>query len=91
MQKRLECKITGRVQMVMFRDFTCRNARRLGLVGAVQNMNDGSVRAVAEGEEEKLRALLALLRKGPLFARVDNAEEKWSEPSGEYREFSIIY
>ena len=58
MKKRLECRITGRVQLVMFRDFTQRKASSLGLFGTVENKKDGSVVVVAEGEESKLEQLL---------------------------------
>ena len=91
MQKRMECRVEGRVQMVMFRDFTCRSARKLGLVGTVQNMRDGSVYVVAEGEEEKLKELRKLLWKGSLLARVENVECRWTEPSGEFEKFEIVY
>lgn len=91
MRKRLDCEISGRVQMVMFRDFVQRAARRLGIVGTVRNTQTGSVSVVAEGEEEKLMELLALLKKGPLFARVDKTNEAWSEPLGGYKSFSILY
>jgi len=91
MQKRLECNITGRVQMVMFRDFTRRKAIGLGITGTVQNLNDGSVQVVAEGEEEKLHELLTLLHKGPTFARVDGLKEDWMEPTREFSDFSITY
>jgi len=91
MQKRLECSITGRVQMVMFRDFTQRSARKLGIVGIVKNMDDGSVYVVGEGEEEKLQKLLALLHKGSIFARVDKVEEKWMKPEGSFNGFRIVY
>jgi acylphosphatase len=91
MQKRLECKIEGLVQLVMFRDFVNRNATKLGLGGIVQNMKDGSVYVIAEGEEEKLRKLLVLLQKGPIFARVEDVQEKWVEPIGEFSSFNIVY
>ena len=90
MIKRLKCQITGRVQMVMFRDFTTRKAHRLGLVGTVQNVKDGSVEMIAEGEEEKLKQLLVLLNKGPLLSRVDNVKSFWEEATGEFSEFNII-
>ncbi|MCR4306509.1 MAG: acylphosphatase [Candidatus Yonathbacteria bacterium] len=90
-KRRLECSITGRVQLVMFRDFTRRSAKRLGITGIVQNMNDGSVRVVAEGEEDALRKLLARLHEGPIFARVDKMEEAWNEATGEFKTFEIIY
>lgn len=91
MQKRLECQVFGRVQLVMFRDFVQRKARARGLVGTVKNNPDGSVAVVAEGEEAKLRELLDLIHRGPILARVDRVEEKWSEPLGEYRSFDILY
>lgn len=102
MQKRLECQVFGRVQMVMFRDFVKRTARARGVAGSVMNNPDGSVSIVAEGEEAKLRELLALARRGSMFARVDRVEEKWlalpaatstaqAVPLGEFKSFDILY
>jgi acylphosphatase len=91
MQKRIECKITGRVQMVMFRDFAQRKARGLRLVGTVQNMKDGSVAVVAEGGEETLKKFVALLHKGSIFAKVERVEIAWMEARGGYNDFKIIY
>ncbi|MFC1721071.1 acylphosphatase [Patescibacteria group bacterium] len=90
-QKRLECKITGRVQLVMFRDFTNRSAQKLGLTGIVKNMPDGSVYVLAEGEEEKLRELIEKLQSGPTFARVDEVKERWSQATGGFKNFSIDF
>ena len=91
MIKRLKCRITGRVQIVMFRDFTRRVSRRLGLVGTVQNIKDGSVEVIAEGEEEKLKQLLIFLNKGSLLSKVDNVESSWGEATDEFLKFNIIY
>lgn len=91
MQKRLECQINGRVQMVMFRDFVTRNARSRGVVGSVKNNVDGSVFVVAEGEESKLRELLELIHEGSFLSRVDTVSEKWSEDLGGYKNFDILY
>lgn len=91
MQKRLECQVFGRVQLVMFRDFVTRNAHTLGLVGVVKNNPYGTVTVVAEGEEKKLTELLAFVRKGSLLSRVDKVEEKWSEYLGGYKNFDILY
>ena len=91
MQKRLECQIFGRVQLVMFRDFVTRKARARGIVGTVRNSPDGSVSVIAEGEEMKLRELLALIRSGPILARVDRVVERWWEPLGGYKNFDILY
>lgn len=91
MQKRLECKVSGRVQMVMFRDFVKRTARKMGVVGTVCNSIDGSVFVRAEGEEEKLKDFLTLVKKGPMFARVDNVAEQWLDPLGGFKSFDILY
>jgi acylphosphatase len=91
MKERLECKITGRVQLVMFRDFTQRKATALGLFGRVENKRDGSVVVVAEGERSKLEQLLLLLRRGSLLSRVDGIMEKWGEATGEFSDFAIVY
>lgn len=91
MRKRLECEISGRVQLVMYRDFACRKAKSWGLVGTVENLRSGSVYVVAEGEEEALSEYLKELRKGPLFARVTNVAAKWLEPTKEFKDFIIIF
>ncbi len=95
MQKRLECKITGLVQGVMFRDFVKRNAQKLDLTGTVENHSDGSVFVVAEGKEEQLKKFIPILRKKPFISRivahVENIEEKWGEGTGEFPDFQILY
>ena len=91
MLKRLECQIFGRVQTVMFRDFTQRKARSLELAGSVKNLPDGSVFAVAEGEEDQLNHWLEYLKKGPVIAEVERVETKWSPATGEFKDFKILF
>ena len=91
MIKRMECIISGRVQMVMFRDFTTRRARKLGVVGFVHNELDGKVFVCAEGEEEKLEILYEFLQKGSLLSRVDEVQQLFLEPSEEFTKFTIKY
>ncbi len=83
--------VSGRVQLVMFRDFTQRKALGLGLVGEVANLPDGTVRVIAEGAPEKLDMLIAHLTRGPVLARVDDVRVEKREPTGAYTSFSIIY
>ncbi len=91
MQKRLECKIFGRVHLVMFRDFVCRKGQSIGLTGTVKNDPDGAMSVVAEGDEAKLRELLALIHRGPILARVDRVEEIWTDYLGNFQSFDILY
>lgn len=75
----------------MFRDFVKRKADKLGLVGTVQNMNDGTVFVIAEGDDKKIDELLVSLKKGPIFANVLRIEEKWLVASNKYLDFKILY
>lgn len=83
--------VTGRVQMVMFRDFAQRHARVLGLQGTVRNGEDGSVEVIAQGERKDLETLVEVLRKGPVLARVVRVGVEWREPANSFDGFRIIY
>ena len=65
-------KIAGHVQGVGFRYSMCKEARRLRLAGWVRNCSDGSVEAVAEGDDQALQRLVDWARHGPAGAQVDN-------------------
>ncbi|MFQ5693588.1 MAG: acylphosphatase [Nitrospinota bacterium] len=69
--------IYGRVQGVGFRWSARREAARRGLSGWVRNRPDGSVEAVAEGDD--VEGFLAWCKKGPPAARVDRTETFWEE------------
>jgi acylphosphatase len=79
---RWELKISGRVQGVLFRRHAEREAVRLGLVGFVRNLADGSVECVVEGERQSLEAFLSWARRGPPLARVDSVSVTETEPQG---------
>jgi len=91
MKKQLKAIITGRVQMVMYRDFAQRKARKLGLVGTVQNLKDGSVEVFAEGEEYLLNEYIKYLNKGSILSKVKNVRITWGEVSGNFSDFLISY
>lgn len=89
--ERLEAIVSGRVQVVMYRDFACRNARALGLVGTVQNQKDGTVSVVAEGARAKLDEFALRLWKGPILAKVEMVKTSFSAATGEFDKFRIVY
>ena len=91
MKKRIECIVTGKVQMVMYRDFAKRNARGLDLTGIVQNKENRSVYIIAEGEEGNLHEFITRLHKGSFLAKVRDVQVEWSEVENQFREFKIIY
>ena len=91
MIERLHAIVRGRVQMVMYRDFATRKARGLGLVGTVQNLPDGTVQVVAEGDKAALEAYIQKLERGPMLARVEKVEVSWLTPMGEFADFTILF
>lgn len=87
--KRLEASVYGRVQGVFFRDTARREAQRRRLTGWVRNELDGSVRVVAEGEEEALQSFEQFLHEGSPSARVSRVDSSWQEATGEFRGFRV--
>ncbi|MCG3180477.1 MAG: Acylphosphatase [Phycisphaerae bacterium] len=74
--------VSGRVQGVGFRVFTMQQARILGVVGWVRNLDDGRVEAVMQGTPDAVGKLVEKVRVGPSPARVDKVELT-DEPVGE--------
>ena len=71
-RKRLH--ITGRVQGVAFRASAVTATQALSLAGWVANRADGSVEAVAEGDEAGIAVFIRWCHQGPPAARVDQVE-----------------
>ena len=73
--------VMGRVQGVGFRRFAQKVALRIGLRGAVRNLEDGRVELfVLAPSPEKLKALLEQLKKGPSHGHVSHLEEEILSP-----------
>ena len=77
--------VTGRVQNVWFRDACRREAEARGVTGWVQNLADGRVEAVSEGEESAVDAIVAWCHDGPPRARVSEVTVRDEMPTGEPR------
>ncbi|OPL12039.1 MAG: acylphosphatase [Firmicutes bacterium ML8_F2] len=91
MDKRLTLKAYGRVQGVLFRDSTRRQAKKIGLTGWVSNQDDGTVKIVAEGKEEDLNQFIEWCYNGPILAKVDKIDIKWQKATGRFENFIIKY
>lgn len=88
--KRAHLVISGVVQGVFYRASTKREADRLGLLGWVRNLPDGSVEAVAQGEELSLESLFSWCRRGPSRADVKSVEIDWIEIDSELIGFRVV-
>ena len=60
--KRAIVIVTGKVQKVRYRSKVGEIADALGIVGEAENLDDGSIRIVAEGEAENLDAFIAKIK-----------------------------
>ena len=89
--KRLHLIISGRVQGVFFRHNTNKIANKLGLTGFVRNLGNGCVEVIAEGSEEKLKALVLFCRTGPENSNVDDIKIEYENAKNEFNTFSIKY
>ncbi|MCM8778554.1 MAG: acylphosphatase [Candidatus Omnitrophica bacterium] len=89
-RKKIHGFYTGKVQGVGFR-FTVESfALDLGIFGWVRNLPDGRVELEAEGEEEKLKALLEKI-KNYFRHYIRDVDLEWSEAMGEYKDFEIRF
>lgn len=78
--------------MVMFRDFVKRNATKQGLCGFVENLSDGTVHVVVQGERSVLeRFIEQYLKRGPTFAKVTSVAVEWTTLIESYPDFRIRF
>ncbi|MDA3792755.1 MAG: acylphosphatase [Elusimicrobia bacterium] len=89
--KEVKAILKGRVQMVGFRFFTVRTARRLELKGYVKNLSAGEVETIAQGSRENLEKFIKNIKMGPASAEVKNADVSYREPQKEYTGFNVKY
>ena len=88
--KRTTILITGEVQKVGYRDFVQRVARKLGVVGYVENMRGGSVKVVYETDESTIEEFKKAINVKAKFIDVqDIAIVETIEPTGEFEYFDI--
>ena len=90
-RKRVRATVRGRVQGVAFREYTRREAVRLGLSGFVQNQADGTVMVLCEGEAVPVDELIAWLAIGSPYATVTGVDHWEEEPKGETGTFVIRF
>lgn len=78
--------VHGHVQGVGFRWWTRSRALELSLAGYAKNLDDGRVEVAAEGDQEGVDKLKALLEEQPSTAnrpgRVDHVQVQYTDPKG---------
>ena len=81
----------GKVQKVGYRDFVQDNARELGITGYVENLEDGNVKVVCEGEEPKIEDFIKGIKVKKDFIDVVEISVEYEAPTGEFKVFKIKY
>jgi len=64
---------------------------RVGLLDEGLSQAFADVEAVAEGDENGLKQLVAWCREGPAMARVEKVNVKLEKYTGEFEHFTIRY
>ena len=90
MVSQYEIIISGRVQGVGFRAAARKQARFLGLKGWVENLSDGSVRVVVNGDTEKCTNFINWCRDGSAYSWVEKIDLQEMNPEA-LGPFAIIY
>lgn len=89
-RSRVHLRISGDVQGVGFRYQARQRAQALGLAGWVRNCPDGSVEAVAEGDDPAVQQFVAWAHRGPSPAEVERVDVRDEPVEGEYGSFRIV-
>ena len=91
MNSRAHIFVRGRVQGVFFRDHTRKWASSLGLTGWVRNLADGRVEVMVEGDQTRIKRLIACLEEGPPLSHVEDVQVNWEDHQGEFDDFKITW
>jgi acylphosphatase len=81
--------IRGVVQGVGFRYYVLQKAQESRLKGFTQNLPNGEVEVIAEGEKIYLEDFERTLHRGPSKAKVKEVITVWQEAQGRFRTFEI--
>jgi acylphosphatase len=88
MQIRAKIIINGKVQMVGFRTFIKNSADSFDIKGFAENLPDGTVKIVCEGEKAKITDFISYIKQeSPSFAVIDDINIEYGSYKGEFSTF----
>lgn len=90
MTMKLTAYVSGKVQEVGYRARVVDIASAFGLKGMVENLLDGRVKIVAEGEDEKLKWFESAIDIKNALIYVSSIEKNYSPASGEFDMFGKL-
>jgi acylphosphatase len=87
--KRATFFVSGRVQGVGFRYRTSEIAQSFIVSGTVENLDDGRVKIVVEGEHDEIQRFAEEIQNS-VSGKIKSIDRFESEPSGDFDGFRII-
>ena len=88
--RRVTCFFSGRVQGVGFRFHTKELAKKFAVTGTVQNLDDGRVKVVAEGNIKEVNRFLDAVGQS-MTGNVRGDERFESDASSEFESFVALW
>lgn len=88
-EKRARIVVRGSVQGVGFRYYVMQKAQEMRLKGFVQNLPNGEVEAVVEGDKLFIDDIYRAMQRGPTKAKVNDHAIQWMDPKNDFRTFMI--
>lgn len=88
--KNVTLHISGNVQRVGYRAKVISIANALGIKGFIQNLSDGRVKIIAQGEQSELDKLIQAINISNSLINVTNIEQEYSTFSDDYEGFNKV-
>ena len=85
--KRLTAYVSGKVQKTGYRARVVDFGRLLKLKGTVENLDDGRVKIIAEGDEDKLKWFEEAINIKNTLIQVSSIDKEYSAARGEFIKF----
>lgn len=87
---RLTAYVSGNIQKVGYRKRVIDIARAFGLRGMIENLDDGRVKIIAEGDDEKLKWFEHAIEIKNTLIQVSNVEKAYNPAGGEFAKFGKL-
>lgn len=88
--KKLTAIVSGRVQEVGYRGRVIEIASAFGLKGMIENLKDGRVKIIAEGEDERLKWFESAIDIKNTLINVSSIDKEYSPAGGEFDDFGKL-
>ncbi len=82
--------LKGRVQGVGFRSYARALSKLFNIKGYAQNLDDGSLKIIGQGNFNSLSLFIEKIKKGPPFSKITKSEVLIKKPGQLFSDFEII-